>query len=128
MPKAKRKDVEASRAVVRSRDGHRCQMCGASVLNIESSIHHRLNKGNGGSALLERPSVLVRLCGSGTTRCHGWVTEHPDAAGRLGWLLPRNNPDIDPEREPLYTYELGWVLLDDLGGRTPCDPPREVSA
>lgn len=120
-PKATRAVQEAARRIVRARDAHYCQMCGVSIVDIESSIHHRLNKGNGGSALLERPSVLIRLCGSGTTRCHGWIGRNPEKAGDLGWLLPRNNPDIDPEREPIFTIR-GWLLLDDEGARTACDP------
>jgi hypothetical protein len=93
-------------------------MCGRSIVDFPSNIHHRINKGDGGSALFERPSLLIRLCGSGTTYCHGWVTQHPKLAGDTGWLLPRNNPDIDPTQEPLLTYR-GWELLDDLGGRVP---------
>jgi hypothetical protein len=116
MPRASRKDVEAARSLVRTRDGHQCQMCGRSIVDFPSNIHHRINKGNGGSALYERPSLLIRLCGSGTTYCHGWVTGHPKLAEDTGWLLPRNNPDIDPTQEPLLTYR-GWELLDDLGGR-----------
>lgn len=118
MPKPTRRIMADARSVVRVRDGHRCQMCGRSIVNVESSIHHRINKGNGGSALYDRPSLLIRLCGSGTTLCHGWVTEHPKLAGETGWLLPRNNPDIDPTKEPLLTYK-GWVLLDDEGGSIP---------
>jgi len=117
-PKASRKDVEAARSLVRTRDGHQCQMCGRSIVDFPSNIHHRINKGNGGSALYERPSLLIRLCGSGTTYCHGWVTGHPKLAEDTGWLLPRNNPDIDPEQERILTYR-GWELLDDLGGRVP---------
>lgn len=126
-PKASRRDIDAARRLVRERDSHYCQMCGVSIVNIESSIHHRLNKGNGGSALLERASVLIRLCGSGTTRCHGWIGANPTKAGDLGWLLPRNNPDIDPTQEPILTHEWGWVLLGDDGSRTPC-APREATA
>lgn len=121
MPKASRKDMEAARRIVRSRDGHRCQMCGRSIVDVESSIHHRMNRGRGGSALLERPSLLIRLCGSGTTLDHGWVTEHPKLAGETGWILPRNNPDIDPTQEPILLFD-GWHLLDDEGNRTPCSP------
>ena len=121
-PRASRKDVEAARSLVRSRDGHRCQMCGQSIVDRPSSIHHRLNKGRGGSALLERASILIRACGDGVSGCHGWVTEHPKAAGMTGWLLPRNNPDIDPTQEPILTFE-GWYLLDDDGSRTPCESP-----
>lgn len=122
MPRASRKDIEAARTLVRARDGHRCQMCGSSIVDRPSSIHHRLNRGRGGSALLERASILVRLCGDGVFGCHGWVTEHPKAAAQTGWLLPRNNPDIDPTREPILTYE-GWWLLSDDGTRTACESP-----
>jgi len=121
-PKATRKDVEAARTLVRQRDGHRCQMCGQSIVDRPSSIHHRLNKGRGGSALLERASILIRACGDGVFGCHGWVTEHPKAAGMTGWLLPRNNPDIDPTQEPILLFE-GWFKLSDDGSRTPCESP-----
>jgi hypothetical protein len=93
-------------------------MCGRSIVDFPSSIHHRINRGSGGSAKLERASLLVRICGSGTTNCHGWVTNEPRQAGRWGWLLPKNNPDINPEQERILTYH-GWVLLDDSGNRVP---------
>lgn len=125
MPKASKRVMTDARAIVRTRDGHRCQMCGASVLNIPSSIHHRINKGSGGSALYDRPSLLIRLCGTGTTGCHGWVTEHPRLAGTTGWLLPRNNPNIDPTQEPILTIN-GWLLLDDLGDHTSTAAPLEA--
>lgn len=125
MPTASAKQKREARDIVRRRDGHRCQMCGASVLNIPSSVHHRINKGAGGSAKLERPSLLVRLCGDGVRGCHGWVTNEPRMAGLTGWLLPKNNPDIDSTREPLLTYA-GWVLLDDAGNRMACATPDRV--
>jgi hypothetical protein len=121
-PRATAKQKRDARAIVRARDGHRCQMCGASILNIPSSLHHRVNRGMGGSANLERPSLLIRLCGTGTTGCHGFITEHPRLAGELGWLLPKLNADLDPTQEPIYTFA-GWRLLDDGGNSTGCDAP-----
>lgn len=123
MPKATRKDIEAARTLVRARDEQRCQMCGRWLWESGSySVHHRLNRGRGGSALLERASILIHLCGDGVLGCHGWVTNHPEAAAQTGWLLPRNNPDIDPTREPILTFE-GWRILDDQGGWTSCESP-----
>lgn len=123
MPKASSAVAAMARSIVRVRDGHRCQMCGQSIVDVESSIHHRINRGSGGSALRDRASLLIRLCGSGTTRCHGWVTEHSLQAAGLGWVLPKLNPEIDPTREPIFTIH-GWVLLDDLGNRTPVPSPQ----
>lgn len=125
MPKATDAVKRAARRLVLLRDGMSCRRCGKSILGIPSSVHHRINKGNGGSALLERASVLVRVCGTGTTDCHGWIGANPEDAGILGWLLPRNNPDIDPQQEALFTID-GWVLLDDAGEITPCGPPDRV--
>lgn len=125
MPKATRAVENAARKIVWARDGHYCQMCGRSIVNVSSNTHHRINRGAGGSALLERPSLLIRACGTGTTLCHGWITENPTEAKRLGWQLPKNNPDIDPTQEPILTIH-GWVLLDDEGGRTSVPSPLEV--
>jgi hypothetical protein len=126
MPKATRAAENAARKLVRSRDGHQCLMCGVSIVDIPSSIHHRINRGAGGSAKLERASLLVRMCGTGTTGCHGYVTTNPAVAAISGWLLPKNNPDIDPTTEPILTFK-GWRLLDDEGGTHACDPPGEVA-
>lgn len=121
MPRPTRGDWSKAREVVWVRDSHFCQMCGRSIINGESSTHHRVNRGMGGSGRLERPSLLIRACGNGITGCHGRVTTQPRWAERIGWLLPKNNPQLDPTREPILTVH-GWVLLDDLGNRTPCEP------
>lgn len=126
-PKATRKDIDAARVLVYARDSHYCQMCGRSVVDFPSSVHHRINRGSGGSAKLERASLLIRLCGTGTTGCHGWITEEPGYGAGLGYVLPKLNPNIDPTQEPILTHEYGWVLLDDEGGRTPCER-REATA
>lgn len=97
----------------------RCGRCGAN------NAHHRINRSQGGSDTL---SNLLLLCGSGTTGCHGWVTEHPEEAQRLGYTvsghhLSKTGPAI-PADKPVFRYsrELDrptWVLLDDDGGITP---------
>lgn len=132
MPRATRRDVAAARAIVLERDQNTCQRCGVNVLYKLASVQHRIARGRGGSAS-ERvwtPANLVLMCGSATTpgSCHDFVEHQGREQGKAdGWVLPMNNPSIDPATEPLLTFR-GWVLLDDLGSRTPCDPPREEAA
>lgn len=115
MPKATRRQQEDARKLVRERDGHRCQLCGRSIVDYPSSIHHRRPRGFGGSAKLEQASNLVRLCGDGVQGCHGWLEHHREHAAEIGWLLPKLNLAIRATEVPLLTYR-GWLLLDDLGG------------
>jgi hypothetical protein len=114
-PRASRAVQDAARRIVRQRDGHLCQMCGASIVDQPSSVHHRRRRGMGGSALLERASNLVRLCGTGTTGCHGFVESQRTLATVRGWLLGYLD---DPEATPLLCYD-GWHLLLDDGSRIP---------
>lgn len=119
MPKATRKDVDAARRLVRERDGEQCQLCGVPA----NEQHHRRRKGMGGSAALERASILITACGRGNTSgCHGLVHQHPHVGHGIEWLLYEHQ---DPESTPVYTIH-GWVLLDNLGNRTPC-APREAA-
>ncbi|MFI6681904.1 hypothetical protein [Kribbella sp. NPDC050470] len=118
MPKATKSVKDAARRIVRRRDDDHCQMCGKPLWDGDKSVHHRLNRGRGGSALLERASILITACGDGVRGCHGLVTQNPAWAESIGWLLPRNNPDIDPEQERILTIH-GWVLLTDSGERLP---------
>lgn len=122
-PPAKRRSVMS---LVNHRDGDNCRRCGCgwAEAGYMFSRHHRIPRGAGGSALVDRASIVVTLCGSGTTGCHGWVEQHRADAEILGYLLPKLNPDIDPEQEPIFVHEFGWVLLGDDGSITPCAAPR----
>jgi len=125
-PKATRAVQDAARRIVRRRDDFHCQMCGKVLWAGQGSVHHRLNRGRGGSAKLERASILITVCGDGVLGDHGRVTRNPAWAESIGWLLPRNNPDIDPELEPILLFD-GWFLLDDHGNRDPCAAPVGVA-
>lgn len=58
-----------------------CILCGKRG----SNRHERVPRGRGGP----RDSFnTVILCGSGTTGCHGWVTEHPEDAERILLSIP----------------------------------------
>lgn len=80
------------RRIVAARDDGRCQRCG---LMGPVSMHHRLNRSQRGQW---SPENIVTLCGSGTTGCHGWVTENPAEAAADGWTVLRreHGPDPDP--------------------------------
>ena len=55
----------------------RCVLCGGRA----SNRHEKVTRARGGP---RDEFNTVLLCGSGTTGCHGWVTEHPDAAEQKG--------------------------------------------
>jgi len=122
-PKATRAVQEAARRIVLERDQNTCQRCGANVLYKLASVQHRIARGRGGSAedRIWSPANLALLCGSATTpgSCHNLVENEDRERGKdEGWVLPMNNPDIDPSKEPLLTCR-GWVLLDNEGGWVP---------
>jgi hypothetical protein len=122
--KASRTVIERVRKIVLERDENMCQLCGANVLYKLASLQHRRPRGMGGSAQVWDASNLILLCGSATTpgSCHNHV-EHEDRAEaeRLGYLIPKLSP-LPTTAFPVWTYLHGWVLLDDEGGRQPCEP------
>lgn len=122
MPKSSRRVVADVQVLVDLRDGRSCRRCGRPINGYDFSRHHRIPRGAGGSALVDRASVIVTVCGSGTTGCHGWIESHRTDAETLGWILPKLNRDIDPETEPLFTVD-GWVLLSDAGEVAESGPP-----
>lgn len=102
-----------TRAQLHERAHGCCERCGLYGAN---NAHHRRNRSQGGTDTL---SNLALLCGSGTTLCHGWITEHPDLAEAEGWTIRRGDPR-SPAEVPVrrYSRELGehrLVLLDDNG-------------
>ncbi len=112
--------------IIRERSAGRCEVCGGRGTNT----HHRAGRGMGGSKdpRLGLPSNLLRVCGSGTTACHGWVTEHPAVAYDLGLLVHRGH---NPAEVPVQLFVpgiLGWplptlcrVLLTDDGQYVPTE-------
>jgi hypothetical protein len=83
------------RALVRARDHNRCAVCGRHA-GETPNIHHRRNRGAGGSRNpeLNLPSNLIVVCGSGTTGCHGKLTENRnrDRALAAGWIISLHSP------------------------------------
>lgn len=111
-------DVE-TRELVRWRDRDRCRRCGAPTWQI----HHRKPRGMGGTRdpLINDPSNLVLLCGSGTTGCHGWVEMHRTAAREQGWLVSQH---ADPRYQPI-DHEGQLLFLTSEGKTAPEITPRK---
>lgn len=93
------------RTLLREREDNYCAKCGMTFAN---NAHHRKTRSQGGQDVL---SNLLLLCGSGTTGCHGWITEHPFDSYLNGWSVRRAD---DPAKVPLF-YRGTLVYLDDLG-------------
>ena len=82
-----------------------CEACGLARAN---NAHHRKNRSQGGQDDL---SNLLLLCGSGTTGCHGWITEHPAESYENGRSVRQHR---DPRDVPVLYRGLP-VFLDDRG-------------
>src|SRR5215207_9270908 len=102
----------------RQRDGHYCQRCGRNIVDFPSSLHHRIprqmggSKSSAGSAVVDRVAGLVRICGTGTTGCHGTVESYRAEAYETGWLVHRNE---DPSSIPLMRLDGTEFFLTDEG-------------
>lgn len=66
------------------------------------------------------PSNLLLVCGSGTTLCHGEITNNVNRARALdaGWVVWLN-AKIEPAAVPVTHALYGRVFLADDGSVTP---------
>lgn len=98
-----------ARTLTRKRSGARCEvLLEGWCLGGRLNFHHRMDTSVGG--LWTAPNGLM-ACGSGTTGCHGWITEHPAGARPKGWSVRSH---VDPRRTPVLRRGR-WVLLLDNG-------------
>lgn len=114
-PKQTRADEQRARKLVTLRDEGVCVRCRRVDPIHGVNFDHRLNRSQGGAWSPENGQLL---CGSGTTGCHGWVTEHPAQAILDGWAVPGwADPASWPARRwlstPAGSLRLCWVLLGD---------------
>lgn len=95
----------------RQRDGDTCVKCGVVVTGRPSNVHHRRNRGSGGSRKANVISNLITLCGTPTSGCHGELTLRPWEcdAERFGWVLSTNGTS-DPATEVVLVAWLGPCL------------------
>ena len=103
------------RDLVAERDQWRCAVCGTSVLCCAYSIHHRRNRGSGGSSdpAINAPSNLLLVCGTGTTACHGWIGASPAEALDHGYVVSLNSLDRPADVPVVHAVHGVVYLLDD---------------
>lgn len=128
-PKAapRRKPGEAAaekhaKGLVKERSQGVCEIqLPAVCLGKATNFHHRQNRGRGKVGEW-RASNGLYICGSGTTGCHGRITNtngHRPEYERVGWIVPSWQ---DPAEVPVLIWPTGLVLLDDEGGFRKLDP------
>lgn len=90
----------------------RDQLC-VVCLRPATNWHERLPRGRGGP---RDPFNAVPLCGSGTTGCHGYVTEHPEWARRHRLTIPGRMIDGRYQgSDPAYRHRYGvWTLVEKV--------------
>lgn len=96
-----------AREIVYERSGGLCERCG---YGRATNWHHRRAAGR-----IWTPENGLHLCGSGTTLCHGWVTEHPMISKEWGWVVSNY---AQPHSEPVVRWGV-WTLLLPDGGVVP---------
>ena len=106
--------AKPTRLTVLERDEYRCAVCGQSVLEIPLSLHHRRNRGSGGSSdpLINAPSNLLTVCGTGTTGCHGWIGSSPLEALGAGYVVSLNSREATTDVPVAHAVHGVVYLLD----------------
>lgn len=99
---------QRQRARLNERADRLCEVRLPGCFHHANNAHHRKNASQGGTDEL---SNLLLACGSGTTGCHGWITEHPGDAKRMGLSVWRSD---DPALTPVR-YRGLWARLDNVG-------------
>jgi len=110
--------------MVLARDMNRCARCGDRVRGLRGhdwSVHHRQPAGMGGSKRSDAHDTanLILLCGSGVSKCHGWVESHRTASYDAGWLVHRPTPPADVAVR--HAAHDGTVYLTADGGISPVE-------
>lgn len=96
------------RSLVFKRDGGMCWHCGTEEgLNV----HHRANKGMGGSKLLDRMSNLALICNEFNVSMESYLPHAREARNR-GIKISR---EAIPWEVPIKRFDSREFLLDDFG-------------
>lgn len=115
-----------ARTPVALRQGWHCMRCGINTHGAcDQSTHHRQLRSHADPDIRDNPANLIRLCGSGTTGCHGWVHAHPHEAWRNGWIVPASR---DPLATPVRDWRGRWLILAPVDATSRPAAPEEVQA
>lgn len=101
--KLTRREERAAYDAVTERDQGVCVRCGKPG-PVERD--HRQNRDPFNTV----PSNLQCLGGAFGCGCHPWKSEHPEAAIREGFAVPKW---ARPELWPAYRHDVGWVIYYD---------------
>lgn len=112
------------RELVAIRDGHYCARCGRSITNYPHSVHHRFARGMGGSRdpRVNDPRNLIRVCGTGTTGCHGHIHSRPTQSREHGWIVS----DLGELATPMRSKYGSRITLFEDGRREDIWPFDDV--
>jgi len=132
MPKRPRADWKALRELMWARCGGLCEVSGRPLDFDTFDLHHRRNKGMGGTSRLDTdlPSNLLAL--DPIVHNGGRESVHADRRGKSGpngWLVSKFNDDPGSVPVLLAVGRQGWqwCILTDAGLRVPISPLRPRS-
>ena len=100
------------RKLIEARDDH-CYHCGQTE---ELQIHHRRNKGIGGSKLLDTPDNLMRICAAWN---YGMEADPRIANQARAWN--HKLPVWEKENLPVFDRAGGWWYLQADGSKVQAD-------
>jgi hypothetical protein len=86
-----------------------CSHCGTTDDTLIPQ--HRLNRGMGGSKVLDRPSNIIVLCSEANFLLES-NSKFAELGRKFGWKLERGQ---EPDSTPVYMGN-GWYLLDNEYG------------
>lgn len=99
------------KGLIRRRDDGICWHCGCE----ETTIHHRKNRGMGGSKpeISDRPSNLLTICPEYNGLMESDVNAYREATEN-GWKLRNGMHSLEV---PVWRYDHTWWILNDLGDK-----------